>query len=124
MRILRFGAAYRHADPRYTEGMHRRSEGMMEATTGDRISVVAAKTGSVTREGEILEVIEGEFHVRYRVQWTDGHESLFSPGPGVATVLPGSKPTADKSTAKPTARGASTKRAAPKKPSAKKTKPK
>ena len=96
----------------------------MEATTGDRISVVGTKTGSVTREGEILEVIEGELHVRYRVQWTDGHESLFSPGPGVATVLPGSKPTAYKSTAKSISRGASTKKAALKKPPARKAKPK
>ena len=54
-------------------------EGMMEATRGDRISVVGAKTGSVTREGEILEVIEGELHVRYRVQWTDGHEAIWPP---------------------------------------------
>ena len=94
----------------------------MDATTGDRISVVGAKTGSVTREGEILEVIEGEMHVRYRVQWTDGHESLFSPGPGVATVLPGSKPAARKSIAKSTARGASTKKAAQKRPAARKAK--
>ena len=99
-------------------------EGVMEAKTGDRISVVAAKTGSVTREGEILEVIEGDLHVRYRVQWTDGHESLFSPGPGVATVLPGSKPTAYKSTAKSISRGASSKKAALKKPPARKAKPK
>jgi hypothetical protein len=97
---------------------------MMEATTGDRISVAAAKTGSVTREGQILEVIEGELHVRYRVQWADGHESLFSPGPGVATVLPGSKRTAHPSTAKSTAKRASTKKAAQVKPSAKKAKSK
>jgi len=94
----------------------------MEATTGDRISVVAAKTGSVTREGEILEVIEGGLRVRYRVQWSDGHESLFSPGPGVATVLPGSKPTAHKSTAKSTAKRASAKKAARVKQPAKKAK--
>jgi hypothetical protein len=92
----------------------------MEATRGDRISVAAAKTGSVSREGEILEVIKGELHVRYRVQWTDGHESLFSPGPGVATVLPGSKPTAHTSRAKSTAKKASIKKAAPVKPPARK----
>jgi hypothetical protein len=97
--------------------------GNMGATTGDRISVVGAKTGSVTREGEILEVIEGDLNVRYRVQWTDGHESLFSPGPGVATVLPAAKPTARTSTAKSTAKGASTKKATQKKAPARKAKP-
>ena len=97
-------------------------EGMMEAATGDRISVAAAKTGSVAREGEILEVIEGELHVRYRVQWTDGHESLFSPGPGVATVLPGPKPARRTSTATPAAKRASAKKAARAKPPARKAK--
>ncbi len=96
----------------------------MAATPRDRILVAAARTGSVTREGEILEVIEGELQVRYRVQWSDGHESLFSPGPGVATVVPGSTLTTKKSTGGSTARKAKTKTAARKKPTAGKPTPK
>ena len=43
------------------------SGGMMQATRGDRIIVTAAKTEGATREGEILEVIEGDLRIRYRV---------------------------------------------------------
>jgi hypothetical protein len=32
--------------------------------------------------GEIVEVVTGHGPNRYRVRWADGHESLFSPGPG------------------------------------------
>ena len=95
----------------------------MQGKAGDRIVVESESVGTATREGEVLEVIEGSVGVRYRVRWTDGHESLFSPGPGVATVLPGSKPTARKSIAKSTARTASAKKAAQKKPAATKAKP-
>jgi hypothetical protein len=90
---------------------------MMQATRGDRIIVTAAKTGGATREGEILEVIEGGRRIRYRVQWADGHETLFAPGPGAAVVLPRLKATANKSTAKkrsgkPTAKQPTSKRRA------------
>jgi hypothetical protein len=37
------------------------------------------------RVGEIVEVVPGHDSVRYRVRWADGHESVFTPGPG-ATV--------------------------------------
>jgi hypothetical protein len=88
---------------------------MMQATRGDRIIVTAAKTGGATREGEILEVIEGEFRIRYRVQWADGHETLFAPGPGAAAVIPrpkatAKKPTAKKPSGKPTAKKPTTKK--------------
>jgi hypothetical protein len=77
---------------------------MQEAKAGDRILVTAAKTGGASREGEIVEVIAGDLRVRYRVQWTDGHESMYAPGPGAAELLrgraqgktPGAKKTAAK----------------------------
>ena len=58
---------------------------------GDRILVESEQVGTPSREGEILEVIEGEVAVRYRVRWEDGHESIFSPGGGAARILPSPK---------------------------------
>jgi hypothetical protein len=39
---------------------------MEDAKAGDRILVTAAKTGGASREGEIVEVIEGDLRIRYR----------------------------------------------------------
>jgi hypothetical protein len=44
--------------------------------------------GTPTREGEILEVITGSVGVAYRVRWVDGHESVFTPSVGSATIVP------------------------------------
>ena len=56
------------------------------ARKGDRIVVKAQRVGGSLREGEILEVVEQELRVQYRVRWSDGHESLFAPAPGTATI--------------------------------------
>ncbi|HEY1331032.1 MAG TPA: DUF1918 domain-containing protein [Actinomycetota bacterium] len=55
---------------------------------GDRIVVESESVGTPTREGEVLEIIEGSVSVRYRVRWSDGHESIFSPSVGSATIFP------------------------------------
>ena len=34
-----------------------------------------------SREGVILELVDGAGPRRYRVRWSDGHESVISPGP-------------------------------------------
>lgn len=54
---------------------------------GDRILVESEQVGQTTREGEILEVIEGELAIRYRVRWQDGHESVFTPSGGSARIV-------------------------------------
>jgi hypothetical protein len=54
---------------------------------GDLIVVDSAQVGSPSREGEILQVIEREVTVSYRVKWADGHETLISPGAGTAQVV-------------------------------------
>lgn len=54
----------------------------MVAKVGDRIIVESEKVGQPTREGEILEVIERPYGIRYRVLWDDGHESTFAPAAG------------------------------------------
>jgi hypothetical protein len=58
------------------------------AKKGDLIVVNAARVGGPPREGEILEVVEGELRVQYRVRWNDGHESLFAPAAGSARIEP------------------------------------
>lgn len=63
----------------------------MTAKVGDRIVVESETVGTPSREGEILEVIEGALSVRYRIRWEDGHESLLAPGGGAARILPTSK---------------------------------
>jgi hypothetical protein len=63
----------------------------MAAKSGDRIIVESEAVGQPEREGEILEVIEGETSVRYLVRWADGRESLFSPGAGSARLVSGKR---------------------------------
>jgi len=54
----------------------------MQAQVDDRL-VVHGPHGS--RTGVILELVDGAGSRRYRVRWSDGHESTISPGPD-ATV--------------------------------------
>jgi len=61
----------------------------MAGRPGDRIVIDSAKVGSPPREGEVLEVIQGEVNVSYRVQWTDGHQTLIAPLLGSARIVPG-----------------------------------
>jgi len=61
----------------------------MDAKAGDRILVESEVVGQPVREGEILEVIQGEISVRYRVKWSDGHETVFAPSLGSARVVSG-----------------------------------
>jgi hypothetical protein len=60
----------------------------INAKTGDRIEVESESVGTPTREGEILEVMQGELSVRYRIRWQDGHESVFTPSGGTARIIP------------------------------------
>ena len=60
----------------------------INAKAGDRIEVESETVGTPTREGEILEVMQGELSVRYRIRWQDGHESVFTPSGGTARIIP------------------------------------
>ncbi|MGH2636647.1 MAG: DUF1918 domain-containing protein [Actinomycetota bacterium] len=57
------------------------------ARRGDVIVIDSAQVGSPPREGEILEVIQGEVSVRYRIRWADGHETLITPSSGTARIV-------------------------------------
>ncbi len=65
----------------------------MVAKIGDRIVVESESVGTPTREGEVLEVIEGEVGVRYRVRWQDGRQTVFTPSGGAARIVPRRKRT-------------------------------
>jgi hypothetical protein len=54
---------------------------------GDLIVIDSPQVGSPPREGEVLEIIQGEVSVSYRVQWPDGHQSLIAPKGGVARIV-------------------------------------
>ena len=54
---------------------------------GDVIVIAGHHVGAAERIGEILEVLGGPEHVRYRVRWDDGGESIFYPGSD-ATIRP------------------------------------
>ena len=63
------------------------------AKRGDLLVIDSAQVGSPAREGEILEVIQGEVNVSYWVKWTDGHQSLIGPTSGTARIVHASKAT-------------------------------
>ena len=50
------------------------------ATVGDVIEITGHSVGDAPRTAEIVEVLGGPEHVRYRVRWEDGHESILFPG--------------------------------------------
>ena len=50
------------------------------AHVGDIVVVHGHRLGESARTGEILEVLGAPEHEHYRVQWEDGHESVFTPG--------------------------------------------
>ena len=57
------------------------------AQPGDFIVIDSPRVGSLPREGEVLEVIQGEVSVSYRVQWADGRQTLIAPMGGTARIV-------------------------------------
>jgi hypothetical protein len=47
---------------------------------GDVVLITGHRVGEIARQGEVVEVLGGPGHERYRVSWEDGHESVFTPG--------------------------------------------
>ena len=48
---------------------------------GDRVIAESESTGRAARAGTILQVLREE-PARYRIQWDDGHESIYTPAGG------------------------------------------
>ena len=59
----------------------------MTAKVGDKIIVESEKAGQPGREGEVEEVVQDD-PPRYRVRWTDGRTTIFTPTAGVARIEP------------------------------------
>ena len=59
----------------------------LAARPGDRIIIDSPQVGSLPREGEVLQVIQGEKSVSYRVRWADGHQTLIAPMLGAAHIV-------------------------------------
>jgi len=76
----------------------------MNGQVADRLVVRGPKVGQADRVGEIVEVVLSHGPPRYRVRWSDGHESIFSPGAG-AEIEPHARTEAEW-TARATARRA------------------
>ena len=58
----------------------------MRVKTGDRILIETAHLDTARRTGDVVEVLgEGE-REHYRVRWSDGHESIYFPGPDARVV--------------------------------------
>jgi hypothetical protein len=54
-------------------------EDAMNAHVGDHIVVDSTRTDQPQRSGTVREVIERGEVRHYRVEWSDGHESIFFP---------------------------------------------
>jgi Domain of unknown function (DUF1918) len=60
--------------------MECRREDIMKAKVGDRVVTESAHVDSPRRMGRVVGVSGPDGEPPYRVQWTDGHESLWFPG--------------------------------------------
>lgn len=58
----------------------------MKVKVGDDIAIDSDKVGTPPREGTVLEVIEADWGTRYRIAWSDGHESTIHPLGGTMHV--------------------------------------
>jgi len=56
----------------------------MKLEVGNRIKVEAESTERPHRTGVVKEVVSEAPAPRYRVQWDDGHESIYAPAAGAA----------------------------------------
>jgi hypothetical protein len=54
----------------------------MELHVGDRVEVESESTERPARRGVIREVLPGTPVPRYRIDWDDGHQSIYAPAAG------------------------------------------
>ena len=59
----------------------------MTLAVGDRVEEQARSTGRSARVGVIREVVHEEPAARYRIEWDDWHESVYSPAAGCLTRI-------------------------------------
>jgi hypothetical protein len=54
----------------------------MALKAGTRVVVESESTERPSRSGVIAELVRDDPHPRYRIQWDDGHESIYTPAAG------------------------------------------
>lgn len=54
----------------------------MAFSRGDHVLAEAESTERAPRRGVVEEVVRGDPHPRYRIRWSDGHESIYTPAAG------------------------------------------
>ena len=55
---------------------------------GDRIQVESESTERRARLGTVREVLRGDPAPRYRIDWDDGHTSVYTPAAGALHLAP------------------------------------
>jgi hypothetical protein len=58
----------------------------VQAHVGDTIEVLGNRVGDPVRRGKVTEVV-AEDPRELRVEWDDGHESVFTPAAGMTRVV-------------------------------------
>jgi hypothetical protein len=54
----------------------------MAFQVADRVVVESESTERVPRAGTVREVLKGDPAPRYRIEWDDGHTSIYTPAAG------------------------------------------
>ena len=54
----------------------------MTFEVGDRVVVESESTARRARSGTVREVLRGDRAPRYRIDWDDGHSSIYTPAAG------------------------------------------
>ena len=54
----------------------------MPFQVGDRVVAEFESTGRSPRAGTVLEVVRGDPAPRYRIEWDDGHTTIYAPAAG------------------------------------------
>jgi hypothetical protein len=55
---------------------------------GDRVVAESESTQRAPRAGTVLEVVHEEPSPRYRIEWDDGHTSVYTPAAGALSAAP------------------------------------
>ena len=54
----------------------------MAFQVGDRVAVESESTERAARSGTVREVPHGDPRPRYRIEWDDGHTTIYTPAAG------------------------------------------
>jgi len=54
----------------------------MAFDVGDRVVAESESTDRPARMGTVRDVLRGDPSPRYRIEWDDGHESIYTPAAG------------------------------------------